>query len=56
VLEMSPAVLMFTLLAVILNGPGNGTWATQTFFYSVLFGGSALMFAAELIWRWRSRP
>jgi alpha-1,6-mannosyltransferase len=55
VLEMSPAVLMFTLLAVIQNGVGNATWATQTFVYSVLFGGSALLFAAELIWRWRSQ-
>jgi alpha-1,6-mannosyltransferase len=53
--QMSPAVLGFTLLAVIMNGPGNGTWATQTFFYCVLFGGSALMFAAELLWHWRSR-
>ena len=47
----SPAVLVFTLLAVIQNGPGNATWASQTFFYTVLFGGSALLIAAELVWR-----
>jgi alpha-1,6-mannosyltransferase len=53
--QMSPSVLMFTLLGVIMNGPGNAIWATQTFFYSVLFGGSALMIIAELLWHWRSR-
>jgi alpha-1,6-mannosyltransferase len=52
---MSPSVLIFTLLAVILNGPGNASWATQTFFYSVLFGGAALMFSVELLWRGRTR-
>jgi alpha-1,6-mannosyltransferase len=52
--QMSPAVLVFTLLAVIQNGPGNKTWATPTFFYMVLFGGSAVMIAAELIWRWHT--
>jgi alpha-1,6-mannosyltransferase len=52
--QMSPAVLMFTLLAVIQNGPGNATWASPTFFYTVLFGGSAVMIAAELIWRWHA--
>jgi alpha-1,6-mannosyltransferase len=54
VLQMSPAVLGFTLLAIIMNGLGNAAWATQTFYYSVLFGGSALMIAAELLWRWKS--
>ena len=54
--QISPSVLIFTLLAVIMNGPGNATWATQTFFYSVLFGGSALMITAELLWRWHARP
>ncbi len=53
--QMSPAVLMFTLTAVIMNGVGSATWATQTFYYSVLFGGSALMIAAELLWRWRTK-
>jgi alpha-1,6-mannosyltransferase len=54
--QMSPSVLMFTLLAVILNGPGNATWASQTFFYTVLFGGAAVMIAAELTWRWHVDP
>jgi alpha-1,6-mannosyltransferase len=51
--RMSPAVLIFTLLAVILNGPGNDTWATRTLFYFLIFGSTALMIAAELIWRYR---
>jgi alpha-1,6-mannosyltransferase len=52
--QMSPAVLIFTLLAVIQNGPGNATWASQTFFYSVLFGTAAFMISLELAWQWRS--
>jgi alpha-1,6-mannosyltransferase len=48
--QASPSVLMFTLLAVVLNCPGNVTWVTHTLSYSVVFGSTALMMAAEWIW------
>jgi alpha-1,6-mannosyltransferase len=48
---VSPSALAFTLIAVIQNYPGNTTWATATAFYTVLFGGFAVMAAFEIIWR-----
>jgi alpha-1,6-mannosyltransferase len=51
--QLSPSVLMFTLLAVVQNGPGNAAWATQTFLYTILFGSTALLIGVELFWRWR---
>ena len=53
--RMAPAVLMFTLLAVVLNTPGNAAWATQTLCYGIVFGSPALVMAAELIWHRRRR-
>jgi alpha-1,6-mannosyltransferase len=47
----SPSVLAFTLLAVIQNYPGNATWATATAFYTLLFGGFAVMASFEIVWR-----
>jgi alpha-1,6-mannosyltransferase len=52
--QLSPALLGFTLLAVIQNYPGNATWATATLFYAVLFGGFLVAATAEIAWRRRS--
>lgn len=49
--HMSPAVLGFTLLAVLQNTPGNATWLTQNFFYATIFGGFLIMLTAEAVWR-----
>ena len=51
---MSPSVLAFTLLAILQNTPGNATWATQTFFYSTIFGGGLVLMLAEVLWRGRA--
>ncbi len=51
--HMSPAVLGFTLLAVLQNTPGNDTWLTQNLFYATIFGGFLVMLAAEAAWMLR---
>jgi alpha-1,6-mannosyltransferase len=50
--HLSPAVLAFTLLAVLQNG--DSPWASRSTIYTVVFGLSALLFAVELLWT--SRP
>jgi alpha-1,6-mannosyltransferase len=52
--QISPSVLIFTLLAVIMNGLGSATAPTQTFYYSVLFGGSAVLIMVGFLWHWRA--
>lgn len=52
---MSPAVLGITLLALLQNMPGDAQWATQTFFYVVIFGSFLAMVLIEAWWRLR-RP
>jgi alpha-1,6-mannosyltransferase len=51
----SPSVLAFTVLAILLNTPGNATWATPTFFYVTIFGGGLVLMLAEVMWRQRAR-
>jgi alpha-1,6-mannosyltransferase len=46
--HLSPSVMAFTLLAVLQNG--DSPWASRSTIYAVLFGLSALLFAAELLW------
>ncbi|MEQ1616534.1 MAG: glycosyltransferase 87 family protein [Hyphomicrobiaceae bacterium] len=53
--HLSPAVLGFTLLALLQNMPGNAQWATATFFYITIFGGFVLLATAEALWRSGSR-
>lgn len=53
VLYRSPSVICFTLLALLLNAPDNGAWATRSFYYSVIFGGFAMLAIVEMIWRRR---
>ena len=50
---LSPAVLGFTLLALLQNVPGNAQWATATVFYTTIFGGFVLLALAEALWRRR---
>ncbi len=51
----SPAVLGFTLLALMWNIPGSTSWASQTLFYTVIYGGFLILVAGEVIWRWHRR-
>ena len=53
--HLSPAVLAFTLLALLQNMPGNAQWATATFFYSLIFGGFVFLAVVELLWRSNAR-
>jgi hypothetical protein len=48
--HLSPAVLGFTILALLQNYPGNAQWATATLFYGVIFGGFVGLAAIELFW------
>jgi alpha-1,6-mannosyltransferase len=52
--HLSPAVLGFTLLALLQNTPGGAIQLSQTQFYAIIFGGFIAMAVAELIW-WRRR-
>ena len=51
----SPAVIGFTLLALLQNVPGDGEWLSTSNLFLTVFGGFVVLAAIEVAWRWRRR-